>query len=112
MTTVRSLFTGDQLAAASTVRKTPPRALAAYSDDGFSWLRMLADHTAVAIANARAFEEILQLRRQLELENEYLRAEVDEAKAFGEILGTSPALRNVLDQIELVAPTRVSGRLL
>ena len=32
-----------------------------------AWLRLFADHAAVAIANARAFEEIEQLQRQLEL---------------------------------------------
>ena len=40
------------------------------------WLRMIADHAAAAIATARAFEQIEQLRAKLELENEYLREEV------------------------------------
>jgi transcriptional regulator with GAF, ATPase, and Fis domain len=68
-------------------------------------LRMIADHAAVAIANARAFEEIERLRRQLELENEYLRKEVKTAHAFGDVVGNSPALRRVLQQVERVAPT-------
>jgi transcriptional regulator with GAF, ATPase, and Fis domain len=76
--------------------------------EGVDWLRLLADHAATAIANARAFEEIELLRRQLALENEYLRAEVSEAHTFGELLGTSPALRNVIQQVELVAPTDAS----
>jgi hypothetical protein len=41
------------------------------------WLRIFADHAA--IANARAFEEIARLRRQLEMELGYLREEVREA---------------------------------
>ncbi len=69
------------------------------------WLRLIADHLAVAITNARAFEEIEHLRNQLELENEYLRMEVREAAAFGDIVGTSAALDGILRQIELVAPT-------
>ncbi|MCZ6794345.1 MAG: sigma 54-interacting transcriptional regulator [Planctomycetota bacterium] len=73
--------------------------------EGFIWLRMIADHAAASIANARAFEEIERLQKQLELENAYLKKEVSEAKAFGDIIGESPALRQVLDQIELVAPT-------
>jgi len=44
----------------------------------FQWLRLFADQAAVAIANAKAFEEIENLRQRLELENEYLRAEVKE----------------------------------
>ncbi len=76
--------------------------------EGFIWLRMIADHAAASIANARAFEEIERLQKQLELENAYLKEEVSEAKAFGDIIGESPALRQVLDQIELVAPTDAS----
>jgi len=69
------------------------------------WFRMIADHVAVAIANARAFEEIEQLKAQLELENTFLKEEVLEAQNFGEIVGQSPAIANLVEQIELVAPT-------
>jgi len=72
------------------------------------WLRIFADHAAIAIANARAFEELALLRRQLEAERDYLRAEVKEALAFGEIVGESPALRGVLEQVEMVAPTNAT----
>ena len=68
-------------------------------------LRMLSDHAAAAIANARAFEENARLRQQLELENEYLREEISESQAFGEIVGTSSAIRQIGTQIEQVAPT-------
>jgi transcriptional regulator with GAF, ATPase, and Fis domain len=69
------------------------------------WHRMLADHAAAAIAHARAFEEIDHLKRQLEIENEYLREEVATEGAFGEMIGSSPALRNTTRQIEVVADT-------
>jgi transcriptional regulator with GAF, ATPase, and Fis domain len=69
------------------------------------WLRLIADHLAGAIASARAFEEIDRLKTQLEQENEYLRTEVLEASAFGDIVGKSAALQGILRQIELVAPT-------
>jgi len=45
------------------------------ADDEFQWLRIFADYAAVAIANARAFEEIERLRAQLEEENGRLREE-------------------------------------
>lgn len=67
---------------------------------------MFADQAAVAIANARAFEEIESLRQRLELENEYLRSEVKEN--FDRFVGESAALRKVLEQIELVAPVDAS----
>ncbi len=68
-------------------------------------LRLVADHAAAAIANANAFDEIQRLRQQLELENAYLREAIDEAREFGELIGTSSALRAIGTQIELVAPT-------
>jgi transcriptional regulator with GAF, ATPase, and Fis domain len=69
------------------------------------WLRIFADHSAAAIVNARAFEEIERLKSQLELENTFLQEEVREAKAFGEIIGQSAALKQSLRQIEMVART-------
>jgi len=53
----------------------------------------------------RAEEEVIQLRRQLELENAYLAEQVKERLAFGEIVGQSPALVEVLQQIDMVART-------
>ena len=75
------------------------------TDEATVWFRMIADHVAVAIANARAFEEIERLKAQLELENTFLKEEVLEAQNFGEIVGQSPAIANLVQQIELVAPT-------
>ncbi len=69
------------------------------------WLRIFADHIGAAIVNTRAFEEIERLKSQLELENTLLREEVREAKAFGEMIGESPALKKTMRQIEMVAPT-------
>ncbi len=68
-------------------------------------IRTFAYNAASAIANARAFEEIEQLRHQLELENEYLRDRVRDIDTFGNMVGQSPALQKTLQQIDLVAPT-------
>ena len=56
----------------------------------------------------QAEEEIQCLRRKLELENAYLHEEVLEAKAYGEIVGSSPALEGILRQIDMVGPTDAS----
>ena len=61
-----------------------------------------------AIANARAFEEIGRLKEQLELERDYLREELAGVQEFGDIIGQSPSLKNVLQQIDLVAATDAS----
>jgi transcriptional regulator with GAF, ATPase, and Fis domain len=74
----------------------------------FEWLRMIADHLAAAIANARARDEIESLKKRLEQENEYLREEVQQSAAFGELIGQAPALQAVTRQIELVAPTNAA----
>lgn len=69
------------------------------------WLRMVADHAAMSIVNARAFEEINRLHRQLQLESDFLRQDIVEIGAMGEFIGQSAALQNVVCQIDLVAPT-------
>jgi transcriptional regulator with GAF, ATPase, and Fis domain len=85
---------------------------AAIRQDQFEWLRTFADQAAVALANARAFEEVVRLRQQLELERDHLREEVREALALGDIVGESPALHAVLGQVARVAPTNASVLLL
>ncbi len=56
----------------------------------------------------RAYEEIAALKAQLELRNDYLQEAVVEAKAFGDLVGQSAALRHIVSQIDLVAPTEAS----
>ncbi len=75
----------------------------ATTEADFESLRVLADHAAVSIANANAFEEIAYLKERLEEENSYLREEVTAASGGGDLIGESLALRKVLRQIELVA---------
>ena len=77
-------------------------------EDAWPWSSILADHFAAVMANARAFEEIQHLKTQLELQNTYLQEEVVEAKAFGDLVGQSEPLRQLISQIEVVAPTEAS----
>ena len=74
-------------------------------ESSFLSLRMIANHAAVAIANARALDEIEALKKRLELENQYLQEEVRRSENFGGLVGTSPAMDSVARQIELVAKT-------
>lgn len=71
----------------------------------FDWLRVFADYVAVSIVNARALEEIESLKGRLEEENSYLRDEVSSVLGASSLIGTSPALKKVTEQIQLVAPT-------
>jgi formate hydrogenlyase transcriptional activator len=84
--------------------------LAVFARTGISredsdWLRMIADHAANAVANARAFEEVERLRDRLELENETLREEIRMVRPLGDLVGQSDALRDIAEQVGLVAPT-------
>jgi transcriptional regulator with GAF, ATPase, and Fis domain len=94
------MFRGENLGVLGVFSREP------MSAQQFRWLGVFADQAAVSIANARAFEELDALRVRLELENDYLRSEVKEN--FGGLLGQSAALRKILQQIELVAPTDAS----
>jgi transcriptional regulator with GAF, ATPase, and Fis domain len=67
------------------------------------WLRVFADHAAVAIANARAFEEIQRLKDRAERERDYLREAMLSALQQGEIIAVSATMRRVLQQAEQVA---------
>lgn len=78
------------------------------SQETHLWGRIFADHIGAAVANARAFEQIQQLKAQLEQQNTYLQEEIVEAKAFGSLVGRSAALRQIISQIDLVAPTDAS----
>lgn len=53
----------------------------------------------------RAFDENARLRRDLELERDYLRENVREAMNEGQIEGSSPALQSMMSRIEAVAYT-------
>ena len=73
-----------------------------------AWGRIFANQLGASIAHARAFDEIKNLKAQLELQNAYLQEAVVEAKAFGDLVGQSAALRHIVSQIDLVAPTDAS----
>jgi predicted ATPase/transcriptional regulator with GAF, ATPase, and Fis domain len=70
--------------------------------------QILAAQAAIAIQNAALFAEVTQLRDRLQAENVYLLEEVKTQHRFEEIVGRSPALREVLGQIERVAPTHAT----
>jgi formate hydrogenlyase transcriptional activator len=66
-------------------------------------LNQVAAQLAIAVENARATCEIEQLRSRWERETSYLKGEVRTKLDFEEIIGESPALQRVLDQVAIVA---------
>ncbi len=68
-------------------------------------LVQIAGQVAMAVDNAMAFRRIAELRDRLDQEKQYLEDEINVEHRFDDIVGESTGLRNVLRQIETVAPT-------
>ena len=74
----------------------------------FARLQALCGPTAIALENARAFDEVNALRHRLEGENLYLRTEVEQEFESGEMIGKSSVIRTALAQLHKVAKTDAS----
>lgn len=68
-------------------------------------LGQLAKQVAIAVENALAFRKIDELKKKLEEEKLYLEEEILSGYNFEEIIGSSPALKRVLLEVETVAAT-------
>src|SRR3984957_2734096 len=60
---------------------------------------------AIAVENALAYQEISELRDKLAQEKLYLEEEFRSEMGFEQIIGSSTALKHVLQQVETVAPS-------
>ena len=65
----------------------------------------LPDQVAMAVNNAVAFRQIAELRDRLRQEKQYLEEEINLENRYEDIVGESKGLRQVLKEIETVAPT-------
>ncbi len=77
----------------------------AYTPEDREFMQHIGRQVAIANENAVAFEEINELRRHIEDEKVYLEEEIRSEYRFDEIVGSGPALRGVLQQIQTAAPT-------
>jgi transcriptional regulator with GAF, ATPase, and Fis domain len=77
---------------------------AALTPSALDVLRIVANHTAAAIATARAFAQVEAMRHELLLENQQLRVQVD-PEPLEDLIGDSEALRTIRSQIAAVAGT-------
>jgi len=76
----------------------------AFTEEDVEFLSQAAGQIAIAIENALAFEEISQLKDKLAQEKLYLEEEIRSEMDFEQIVGNSPALKQVLQLVETVAP--------
>jgi formate hydrogenlyase transcriptional activator len=68
-------------------------------------LSQISGQIALAVDNAIAYGRISDARDRLEEERLYLESEITSEYCFEDIVGKSAALRKVLDQVAIVAPT-------
>ncbi len=68
-------------------------------------LTQIAGQVAVAVSNAAVLRHVSDLRDRLTQEKRYLEEEINLENRFDDIVGESANLRQVLRQIETVAPT-------
>ena len=78
---------------------------AAYDEEDVEFLRQVANQIAITMENGLAYGEIQALKNKLAQEKLYLQDEVRSELNFNEIVGKSVALRRVLMEVEIVAPT-------
>jgi formate hydrogenlyase transcriptional activator len=76
-----------------------------FTQDEIDFLMQVGNQLALAVENALAYREIANLTEKLTQEKLYLEDEIRSEMKFEEIVGNSEALRHVLQQIEIVAPT-------
>jgi formate hydrogenlyase transcriptional activator len=77
----------------------------AFTEAEAEMLAQVADQVAMAGNNALAFRQIADLRDRLSQEKKYLEEEINLENRFEDIVGESTGLRQVLKDIETVAPT-------
>ena len=76
-----------------------------FTPDEIDLAMQVANQVAIAVENAIAYGEIADLKDKLAQENLYLEQEIRTEMNFDQIVGRSAALRQVLQQVETVAPT-------
>jgi formate hydrogenlyase transcriptional activator len=71
----------------------------------YELLGELCNVLATALDNAAAYSQIAELKAQLERENRYLRDEVASRPGLAQLVGASPAMRELREAIAQVGPT-------
>ena len=71
-------------------------------------LTQVAAQVAVAVNNAMTFRQIAELRDRFRLEKQNLEEEINLENRFEDIIGESTGLRQVLKDVEIVAPTNAT----
>ena len=96
------LVARERLLGTLNVGRFPDRA---FTQDDVDFLRQVASQVALAADNALDYYQVAESRQRLAEERVYLNEEIRSGQNFEEIVGSSAALKNVLKQVAIVAPT-------
>jgi formate hydrogenlyase transcriptional activator len=77
----------------------------AFDEIDTEFAKQVATQVAIALDNARAYRRIEELNHRLNEEKVYIESELQTALHFDEIVGDSPALTEVMQQITRIAST-------
>ena len=77
-----------------------------FGQEDLDLLSQISNQIALAVDNAIAYGRVTEARDRLEEERLYLESEIRSEYSFEDIVGKSAALRKVLDQVAIVAPTQ------
>jgi len=77
----------------------------AFSQGDVEFLAQVANQIAIGVENALNYEQVTEAREKLTEERNYLNEQIRTEHDFEAIIGQSPALKRILKQAELVAPT-------
>jgi formate hydrogenlyase transcriptional activator len=78
---------------------------ACFTPEEVEFLSQASGQIAIALENALAYREISELKDKLAQEKLYLEEEIRSELNFDQIVGDSPALRQVLELVQTVAPS-------
>jgi transcriptional regulator with GAF, ATPase, and Fis domain len=85
-----------------------PRDVPPWTEDDLGFLENLASYVALAIENARMYEHLRASEADLRLEVGALRADLERRDRFPEIIGSSPAIRDLVRLMESAATSPIA----
>jgi hydrogenase-4 transcriptional activator len=74
-----------------------------FSTQNCRLLRQIADRIGIAVDNAEAYRKVTHLKENLKNENSKLNEQILSNQSFGDIIYQSDAMRDVLQQVDIVA---------
>jgi len=79
------------------------RDLSIFNAQNCRLLRQIADRIGIAVDNADAYRKVTHLKENLKNENNKLNEQILSSQSFGDIIYQSDAMRDVLQQVNIVA---------